>query len=208
MQESGNGRAGRRRHAAPILFASLMPRSCIFPIITDSTRGPSPEEASTAAPAAVAVHCAEGGRWPPYSNGRRNCFSAEQKCEEVEATASPAVPVSINTDAIKSDSAIVEQAPYSPANGISSSRMPKHVPIHWLKRSPAKITSTSAGLFCALLSARITASRCSLLSAFSQETSPKVVSSKYGQTPPQGGLPLPFCPPPQQSPVPQDGKAV
>ena len=37
---------------------------------------------------------------PPYSSGKRNCFSAEQKCDEVDATAVCAAPESTKTDAV------------------------------------------------------------------------------------------------------------
>ena len=97
--------------AAPILAESVTPQSSIRPKCTASIRGPAPCAPITAAPAAVAVHCAAGGRCPPYSSGIRNCFSATQKCDEVDATAVRTAPLSVSTDASASVSAIVEHAP-------------------------------------------------------------------------------------------------
>ena len=71
---------------------------------------------------------------------------------------------------------MVEHAPYIPKNGMFSSRSPNDVPMHWFKRSPARMKSTSAGVLPALSSARMTASRCRVLSAFSNEISPSVSS--------------------------------
>ena len=73
--------------AAPILFASVMPASAIFPVVTIVTRGPLPAAPRMSAPEPVTVHCAVGVRTPPYSSGNRYCRSAEQKCELVSAAA-------------------------------------------------------------------------------------------------------------------------
>ena len=55
---------------------SFVPKMCI----RDRTFIPLISSVPTiAAPDAVAVHWAVGGRCPPYSNGKRNCRSAEQK---------------------------------------------------------------------------------------------------------------------------------
>ena len=51
--------------AAPILFASLMPRSTMRPTVAPVTYGPRDPRPTTQHPAAVAVHCAVGVRWPP-----------------------------------------------------------------------------------------------------------------------------------------------
>ena len=110
--------------AAPMLFASVMPRSSIVPIVTARTNGPTSPFSRTAAPAAVAVHWAVGVRWPPYSSGRRNCRSAEQKWDEVQATARVTAPASRKTEETARLSAIVEQAPNSPMKGMPSARMP------------------------------------------------------------------------------------
>ena len=75
-------------------------------------------------PAAVAVHCAVGVRWPPYSSGIRYWRSAEQKCELVIAAVLPAKPPSITIADSPSPSAIVEQAPNNPMKGMPSARMP------------------------------------------------------------------------------------
>ena len=66
------------------------------------------------APAPVTVHCAVGVRCPPYSSGKRNCRSAEQKCEQVMAHTVSAYPPSIVIAASDRLSAIVEHAPYTP----------------------------------------------------------------------------------------------
>ena len=63
------------------------------------------------APAPVTVHWLVGGRTLPYSSGKRNCRSAEQKCELVSAATFFAPQPSIRSEASMSDSAIVEQAP-------------------------------------------------------------------------------------------------
>ena len=78
-------------------------------------------------------------RWPPYSRGKRNCRSAEQKWEDVTATARRAIPVSTNSDASPSVWAIVEHAPYCPKKGIPRLRRPKVEEIHWFNRSPARM---------------------------------------------------------------------
>ena len=74
----------------------------------DTIRGASD---STTAPAAVAVHCADGGRWLPCSTGIRNCRSAVQKWLDAPASIVPANPPSISIDPTSMDSVIVEQAP-------------------------------------------------------------------------------------------------
>ena len=81
----------------------------------DTIRGASD---NTTAPAAVAVHCADGGRWLPCSTGIRNCRSAVQKWLDAPASIVPANPPSISIDPTSMDSVIVEQAPYSPKNGM------------------------------------------------------------------------------------------
>ena len=159
--------------AAPMLAASCTPRSVICPNRTsrtatppDAPAGRSPERIS--APAAVAVHCAVGVRWPPYSSGRRNWRSAEQKWEDVTASARRAAPASTNTAAMASVCAMVEHAPYCPRKGISSPRRPNTEAAHWLSRSPANTQSISSGCSFALRSARCAASFRRRLSAFSQ----------------------------------------
>ena len=86
--------------------------------------------ATTLAPAPVTVRCAVGVRCPPYSSGKRNCLSAEQKCEEVAATASFAASQFTKTLAMPNDRAIVEQAPKSPISGIPSSLNEKVDAVH------------------------------------------------------------------------------
>ena len=133
----------------------------------------------TVAPEAVAVRCADGGLCPPYSRGRRNCLSADAKCDEVDATAVLTTCESTKTDASAIDNAIVEQAPYSPKKGICSSLIPKDVPMHWLSKSPAIIRSISFGDKSAFAIARETASLCKALSLFSQVGQPSIVSLLY-----------------------------
>ena len=74
-------------------------------------QGKSAQEPTTAAPAAVAVHCAVGGRCPPYSSGKRNWRSAVQKWDEVTAQQMSAAPLSTKIAAMDSVCAMVEQAP-------------------------------------------------------------------------------------------------
>ena len=71
-----------------------------------------------------------GGRCPPYSNGSRNCLSAEQKCDEVTAAAILAAPDSTNKAAMARVCAIVEHAPYCPKKGIFKLRKPNVEEIH------------------------------------------------------------------------------
>ena len=63
--------------AAPMLDASFVSPSIIFPIIPFLilTFPPLPR---IKAPDAVAVHCAVGVLWPPYSIGVLNCRSAAE----------------------------------------------------------------------------------------------------------------------------------
>ena len=66
--------------AAPMWLASLTLGSTTRPSVPDVMHRPgrSPASSSTQ-PAAVAVHCAEGGRCVPISKGKRNWRSAVQK---------------------------------------------------------------------------------------------------------------------------------
>ena len=100
--------------ALPMELASLIPASTIIPVVTWVIFGPWPPAARITAPAPVTVHWAVGVRWPPYSSGKRNCRSAEQKWEPVRAQAFAAKPPSITMAARPRDSAMVEQAPYTP----------------------------------------------------------------------------------------------
>ena len=98
--------------AAPMLFASVMPRSTTRPhVVCVKTTGACFEPEIITAPAPVTVHCAVGVRCPPYSSGSRNCRSAEQKCELVMAHTVSAYPPSIVIAASDRLSAIVEHAP-------------------------------------------------------------------------------------------------
>ena len=97
--------------AAPILLASVIPASRIRPVVIWVTKGPGPSAARISAPAPVTVHWAVGVRWPPYSRGRRNWRSAEQKWELVMAQVMSANPPSIIIAARERLSAMVEQAP-------------------------------------------------------------------------------------------------
>jgi hypothetical protein len=72
----------------------------------------------------VTVHWEVGVRCPPYSSGKRNCRSAEQKWEEVTDATRSQKPPSIKELAIIRPSTIVEQAPKMPRKGISNSRRP------------------------------------------------------------------------------------
>ena len=54
---------------------------------------------------------ARGVRSAPYSRGKRNCRSAEQKCEPVRTATFCAAPASINMEPRLSASDIVEHAP-------------------------------------------------------------------------------------------------
>ena len=82
------------------------------------------------APDAVAVHCDVGVRIDPYSNGKRYCRSAVQKCEEVTAIARFTVLESISREESSSPSAIVEHAPYSPNSGIPVFLCANEEPMH------------------------------------------------------------------------------
>ena len=127
-----------------------------------------PPKPTRAQPAAVAVHWAVGARWPPYSKGRRNWRSAEQKWELVTASARRAAPLSTRMDATSSVWAMVEQAPYWPRKGMRKSSRPKVEEMHWFSKSPARMKSTSSGRAPAFERAWATASCCSWASAFSQ----------------------------------------
>ena len=110
--------------AAPMLLMSCTAKSCTRPNVTESTGTPCPPCARTRqAPAAVAVHWAVGVRLAPYSSGVRNCRSAAQKWLLVSAMARSAIPDAANAAASPNVSAIVEHAPYTPANGTPSSRI-------------------------------------------------------------------------------------
>ena len=71
--------------AAPMLLASVMPRSTTRPIVAARRRtrencAPAPASAeSSAQPAPVTVCCAVSGAVAPISSGRRYCRSAEEK---------------------------------------------------------------------------------------------------------------------------------
>ena len=90
---------------------------------------PFPEFETTLLPAPVTVHCAVGGRWPPYSSGKRNCLSLEQKWLDVAQT-TQFIPPSTSIAPAESESAIVEQAPKRPIDAISKSLSAKAEPIH------------------------------------------------------------------------------
>ena len=111
--------------AAPILLASVIPKSVTRPPQTAAMRTPLPPMPTTEAPDAVAVHWDVGGRWPPYSSGKRNCRSAEQKWEEVTAQQMSAAPLSTKMADMPSVCAMVEQAPNWPNRGTLYSRRPK-----------------------------------------------------------------------------------
>ena len=93
-----------------MLAASVTPASTMRPVVTWVMRTRPPVGASSAAPAAVAVHCAVGARWLPYSSGVRNWRSAEQKWEQVAAQTRSAPPSTSSTPS-PSASPIVEHAP-------------------------------------------------------------------------------------------------
>ena len=124
--------------AAPILFASFIPISTIFPGVIWVINGPVPDDVRIAAPEPVTVHCAVGGLWFPSSNGNLNCFSALQKWLDVAHNTFCAAPLSINTLPRHILSTNVEHAPNTPKKGIFSSRRPKLEEIHWFSKSPAK----------------------------------------------------------------------
>ena len=63
------------------------------------------------APLPVTVHVAERGRMAAYSSGYRNCFSAEQKCDDVSEITMFAALLSRKIDATDKDKIIVEHAP-------------------------------------------------------------------------------------------------
>ena len=163
--------------AAPMLAGSFTPRSTIFPTSPPRTFT-LPLSPTTAQPAAVAVHWAVGERCPPYSRGRRNCRSAEQKWELVTAAACRAAPLSTARAASSRAWAMVEHAPYCPKKGTWYPITPKVEEMHWFSKSPAKIRSRSSGPSPARASARATASFCSWASACSQVSMPRLVSPK------------------------------
>ena len=123
--------------AAPILFASLIPISTIFPEVICVINGPSPDLDNIAAPAPVTVHCDVGGRWFPNSNGNLNCFSALQKWLDA-AHNTCCAHASVTIEPRLRPSTKVEQAPNIPRKGILSARSPKLEEIHWFNKSPAK----------------------------------------------------------------------
>ena len=116
--------------AAPMLFASLISRSFILPIVTCAILAEERIFDISAAPAPVTVHCALGVRCPPYSSGSLNCLSAEQKCDDVTAIARFAALLSVNIAPSASVCAIVEHAPYCPINGIFNSLSPNVEDMH------------------------------------------------------------------------------
>ena len=95
-----------------------------------SVATPVAEQVLASAPAPVTVHCAEGLRCPPYPRGVRNCRSDEQKCDDVTAAQISAAPDSTKTDALISDSTMVEHAPYMPICGTPRLLSPKVDAMH------------------------------------------------------------------------------
>ena len=95
-----------------------------------------PEVDNTVDAAPVTVHCAVGGLWFPNSKGNLNCFSALQKWLEVEVITFMPAPLSKKEEPKINPSTKVEQAPKIPKKGISKSRIPKLVEIHWFNKSP------------------------------------------------------------------------
>ena len=93
---------------------------------------------STAHPAAVAVHWAEGVRWVPISKGMRNCRSAVQKWLDAPTSAFSSCPPSINAEANTSPCTKVEHAPYSPRKGVFSARAQNPEAMIWSFRSPER----------------------------------------------------------------------
>ena len=171
--------------AAPMLAGSFTPKSWMAPARPRATRT-FPPRPTNAQPAAVAVHWAVGARWPPYSKGRRNWRSAEQKWELVTARAFSAAPLSTRMEASSSVWAMVEQAPYCPRKGMPKSSSPKVEEMHWLSKSPARMKSTSWGERPAFSNAKVTASFWRRASAFSQLSSWRVVSPKvWSKSPPR-----------------------
>ena len=181
--------------AAPMLLASVIPLSTTLPTVTWVTRGPGPRRPSTTAPAAVAVHWAVGGRWPPYSRGVRYCRSAEQKWEEVAAAAHCPKPPSSSMAPRARLSPMVEQAPYSPQKGTPQARAAKAEPTHWLRRSPASSMSSSSAFTPARSRAFSRAMCCMALSAFSQLSWPKVSSGEITSNRSPRGPSCSFPPP-------------
>ena len=82
------------------------------PNVPAVTRSPVPSPAmSSAQPAAVAVHWADGGRCVPISRGKRNWRSAVQKWLEAAQSAFCSWPPLMSAAASTSPSTNVEQAP-------------------------------------------------------------------------------------------------
>ena len=141
-------------------------------------------------PAPVTVRCAVGVVWPPISRGLRYCLSAVEKWLVAMQATLPAYPPSMSILPMRSDSAMVEQAPYRPKNGNFSSLAAKFAEIIWFRRSPPSRQSTPPLWRFTLSIAPLTVCSNILRSAFSQLSSPQVSSlstiSKYG---PSGPLP-------------------
>ena len=76
------------------------------------------------------------------------------------------------------DSAMVEQAPYSPKKGTPALRAAYPALMHWLSRSPAKRKSSTDVVCLAFSKAAASARFCISTSAFSQLRSPKEASGE------------------------------
>ena len=125
------------------MFAiSFIPISTILPTVACVTTGHFILllfSVTRAAPQAVVVHCCVGVLCVPCSRGSLNCLSEEQKCDEAVAIIFFPYSAFIKEEAKIKDSTKVEQAPYSPKNGISNSLIAYPVAIHWFNKSPANI---------------------------------------------------------------------
>lgn len=97
--------------AAPMLFASQMPRSTMLPIVAAVMRMPRSPPPSRTAPAPVTVHCDVGVRCRHSLAGSGTARSDDAKCDEVMASAVRAKPPLTDIAASSRDSAIVEHAP-------------------------------------------------------------------------------------------------
>ena len=176
---------------APMWFASRILRSTTRPSVPFATHTCAPSRrASSTAPAAVAVHCAEGGRCVPSSSGLRNCRSAVQKWLHAAAIAFSRYPPSTSMAPKMSASTNVEHAPYRPKKGVPNARAAKVEAMIWLFKSPLSSACTLATAIPPFWQHNSTVRRSISLSAISQLIWPsKSSSSTTSNLSPSGPCP-------------------
>ena len=193
----GGGGGHGRAHVVGVGYAEVN-RACLrlHASRRDTRLRPCPARAAAPRPRPSPSTAPTGGRCVPSSSGKRNCRSAVQKWLLAAQTSLVARfrrrGASRPTARL---SAIVEQAPNSPRNGMPRSRQAKHDAASWFRRSPPSRKRAFSGLRFAFSRQRFTAAPNSALSAFSQFFCPSVSSSCTASNKlRKGGRALPSCP--------------